>query len=328
MRVGIISFAHGHAYSYAEAFKKMDEVELVGIADDNEERGVDAAMKYNTNYYPNYEDLLDQDIEAVIITSENYKHHEHVLAAAKKGKHILCEKPIATNKKDAVEMIEVCKENNVFLQIAFPVRFSTPVAKAKQIIEDGELGSIIAIKGTNRGTNPGGWFVEKEKSGGGAVMDHTVHLVDIMRWYMGSDVKEVYAELDNLISDIAIDDCGIVTMEFENNVFASIDCSWSRNKTFPTWGDVTLEIIGTKGTLSVDAFAQKTDVYSVEGAQWDFWGEDMNQDLVEDFVSNVKNGVPPTITGEDGLKAMEVALAGYESAKRKGPVLIEKELIL
>lgn len=322
MRVGIISFAHGHAYSYAEAFKKMDGIELVGIADDNETRGVDASMKYNTNYYPSYEELLDQDIEAVIITSENYKHHEHVLAAAKKGKHILCEKPIATNKQDAVEMIEVCKENNVFLQIAFPVRFSTPVAKAKQIIEDGELGSIIAIKGTNRGTNPGGWFVEKEKSGGGAVMDHTVHLVDIMRWYMGSDVKEVYAELDNLISDIDIDDCGIVTMEFENNVFASIDCSWSRNKTFPTWGDVTLEIVGTKGTLTVDAFAQKTDVYSIDGATWDFWGEDMNQDLVEDFVSNVKNGVPPTITGEDGLKAMEVALAGYESAKRKGPVLI------
>lgn len=322
MKVGIISFAHGHAYAYAEALKKMDGVELVGIADDNETRGVEASMRYNTSYYPTYEELLNQDLEAVIITSENAKHHEHVLAAAKKGKHILCEKPIATNKQDAVEMIDACKENNVFLQIAFPVRFSTPVAKAKQIIEEGELGSIVAIKGTNRGTNPGGWFVEKDKSGGGAVMDHTVHLVDIMRWYMGSDVKEVYAEVDNLISDVAIDDCGIVTMEFENNVFASIDCSWSRNKTFPTWGDVTLEIIGTKGTLTVDAFAQKTDVYSMEGAQWDFWGEDMNQDLVEDFVSNVKNGVPPTITGEDGLKAMEVALAGYESAKRKGPVLI------
>ncbi|MED3793687.1 Gfo/Idh/MocA family oxidoreductase [Niallia alba] len=322
MRVGIISFAHGHAYAYAEALKKINGVELAGIADDNETRGVEASMKYNTNYYPNYEDLLDQDIEAVIITSENYKHHEHVLAAAKKGKHVLCEKPIATNKKDAMEMIEVCKENNVFLQIAFPVRFSTPVVKAKQIIEDGELGSIIAMKGTNRGTNPGGWFVEQEKSGGGAVMDHTVHLVDIMRWYMSSDVKEVYAEVDNLFSDFTIDDCGIITMEFENNVFASIDCSWSRNKTFPTWGDVTLEIIGTKGTLAVDAFAQKTDVYSVEGAQWDFWGEDMNQDLVEDFVSNVQNGISPTITGEDGLKAMEVALAGYESAKRKGAVLI------
>ncbi|HEO8418120.1 TPA: Gfo/Idh/MocA family oxidoreductase [Yersinia enterocolitica] len=322
MKVGIISFAHGHAYAYAEALKKMEGVELVGIADDNETRGVEASMRYNTSYYPTYEELLNQDLEAVIITSENAKHHEHVLAAAKQGKHILCEKPIATNKQDAVEMIKVCKENNVFLQIAFPVRFSTPVAKAKQIIEDGELGSIVAIKGTNRGTNPGGWFVDKEKSGGGAVMDHTVHLVDIMRWYMGSDVKEVYAEVDNLISDIAIDDCGIVTMEFENNVFASIDCSWSRNKTFPTWGDVTLEIVGTKGTLTVDAFAQKTDVYSMDGATWDFWGEDMNQDLVEDFVSNVKNGVPPTITGEDGLKAMEVALAGYESAKRKGPVLI------
>ncbi|MEK4443417.1 MULTISPECIES: Gfo/Idh/MocA family protein [Niallia] len=324
MRVGIISFAHGHAYAYAEALKKSKGVELVGIADDQEIRGAEVAKKYSTNYYSNYEDLLDQDIDAVIITSENYKHHEHVLAAAKKGKHVLCEKPIATNRKDALEMMEVCKENNVFLQIAFPVRFSTPIVKAKHIIETGELGSIIAIKGTNRGTNPGGWFVDKEKSGGGAVMDHTVHLVDIMRWYMNSDVKEVYAEVDNLFSDYEIDDCGIVTMEFENNVFASIDCSWSRNKTFPTWGDVTLEIIGTKGTLSVDAFAQKSELYSAEGAKWDYWGDDMNQALVEDFVTNVQKGIAPTITGEDGLKAMEVALAGYESAQSKRPVLIEK----
>ncbi|MFE7060794.1 Gfo/Idh/MocA family protein [Sutcliffiella sp. NPDC057660] len=322
MKVGIISFAHGHAYAYANALTQLDGVELVGIADEDKERGEKVAAQFNTKHYIDYEALLDQPIEAVVITSENSNHHQHVIAAAKKGKHVLCEKPIAATTEAAKEMIAVCKENNVLLQTAFPVRFSTPVIKAKKIIESGELGNIIAIKGTNRGTNPGDWFVDRSKSGGGAVIDHTVHVVDIIRWYLGAEVKEVYAEIGNLTSDYDIDDCGILTMEFDNNVFATLDCSWSRNANYPTWGDVTLEIVATNGTLTVDAFAQKVDVYSKNGAQWDYWGDNMNDDLVADFITSVREGKSPSITGEDGLKALEVAIAAYQSAEKNEPIAI------
>lgn len=322
MKVGMISFAHGHAYGYTEAIRQLEGVDLIGIADEDEERGREVSTQFNTKHYAYYEDLLDQDMDAVVITSENSNHHQHIVAAARKGKHILCEKPLAATTEDAKEIIAVCKENNVILQTAFPVRFNTPIVKAKSIIEKGELGNIIAIKATNRGTNPGGWFVDRSKSGGGAVIDHTVHVVDIIRWYMGAEVKEVYAEIDNLISDTAIDDCGLLTMEFDNNVFATLDCSWSRNDSYPTWGDVTLEIVGTNGTLSVDAFGQKTDVYSKDGAQWDFWGDNMDYALVEDFISSVREGNSPSITGEDGLRALEVAIAAYESSEKKEPVKI------
>ncbi|MFD1337490.1 Gfo/Idh/MocA family protein [Oceanobacillus iheyensis] len=323
MKIGIISFAHSHAHSYAHALQSIENIEIVGIYDDNKERGNEAARKYCSNYYDNLEHFLRLPLDAVIIASENAKHHEHTIAAANKGIHILCEKPIATTVEHAREMIDVCKKNNVLLQIAFPVRFSTPVGKGKGIINSGEIGNIVAIKGTNRGTNPGGWFVNKEDSGGGAVMDHTVHVVDLLRWYMNANVKEVYAEIGNLISEDEIDDSGIITMEFDNNVFATLDCSWSRNDSFPTWGDVTLEFIGTKGTLSIDAFSQKTDVYSNDGAHWDFWGDDMDAMLVEDFINNVKSNKNPSITGEDGLKALEVALASYESSSRKQPVEVD-----
>lgn len=322
MKVGIISFAHGHAYGYANALSQLAGVEIVGIADDNEERGKEASTQYNTNFYVKYEDLLNQPIDAVVITSENSKHHEHVVAAAKKGKHILCEKPLAHTLEDAKAIIEICEEHSVILQTAFPVRFNTPVINAKKIIESGQLGNIVAIKGTNRGSNPGGWFVDPTKSGGGAVIDHTVHVVDIMRWYMGAEVKEVYAEIGNLISEYTIDDAGLLTMEFDNNVFATLDCSWSRNETFPTWGDVTLEIVGTNGTLSVDAFSQKMDIYNNKGAKWDFWGDNMDQSLVADFITSVREGRDPSITGEDGLKALNVAIAAYESSKKKEPVKI------
>lgn len=323
MKVGIISFAHGHAHSYADALTKIAGVQLVGIADDDENRGTMAAKRYQTQYFSRYQELLEQDIDAVIITSENSKHREHVVAAAKAGKHILCEKPIASKVEDANEMIEVCKQNQVILQTAFPVRFNSAILRAKKMIENGDLGQILAIKGTNRGTNPGGWFVDPNLSGGGAIIDHTVHVVDIMRWFMGSEPREVYAEIDNSISPYTIDDCGILTIEFDNDVFSTLDCSWSRNETYPTWGDVTLEIIGSEGTLKVDAFAQKLDVYDKSGANWNYWGDDMDFGLVSDFVKSASNGEEPSITGTDGLKALEVALAAYESAEKRQPVKLK-----
>jgi UDP-N-acetylglucosamine 3-dehydrogenase len=317
VKIGIISFAHGHAYSYASAIQNQENVELVGIFDEDTSRGKTAAKQFHTTFYRSYLSLLQTDIDAVIITSENVKHVEHVTAAAKAKKHILCEKPIATNVKDANEMIDCCNENDVIFQIAFPVRFSTPVKRAKQLIEENSIGRILAVKGTNRGTNPGSWFVTPELSGGGAVLDHTVHVVDLLRWFMNTEVKEVYAEIDNLIIEKDIDDCGILSMEFQNGVFATLDCSWSRNNAYPTWGDVTLEVVGTEGTLTVNAFDQKLDIYSEEeGTNWDFWGDDMDSALINDFITTVREGKTPSITGNDGLKALEVALSAYQSGEK------------
>lgn len=321
IKVGIIRFAHMHAFSFANALLELADVEIAGVADENVERGKKAAELYGTNYYSSYEELLEQDMDAVVVTSENVHHHKHVIAAAKAKKHILCEKPLATTVEDAQEMIDACRDNSVKLQIAFPVRFNTSIIRAKQIIDEGKIGRILAIKGTNRGRNPGGWFVDAALSGGGAVMDHTVHLVDIMRWFMKTEVQEVYAEAGQLFSDIPIDDAGIVTLEFANGVFATIDCSWSRAGNYPKGGDVTLEIIGTDGVLSVDAFDQNIDVYSTErGVAKHFWGDNMNVGLVKDFIDNIKENKEPTISGYDGLKAVETALAAYRSSDQKQPI--------
>ncbi len=183
----------------------------------------------------------------------------------------------------------------------------------------------MAIKGTNRGTNPGGWFVNRELAGGGAVIDHTVHVVDVMRSMMKAEVTEVYAEVERAFSDVEIDDAGILTMEFSNGVVASLDCSWSRNASFPTWGDVTMEVVGTKGSISIDTFGQHLEEYSNStGYKYRYWGDDMNAALIRDFVTNAAEATPPAVSGYDGLKALEVALAAYQSAKYHTPVKIEK----
>ena len=319
MKIGMMSFAHMHAYSYAEGLKNIPNVELVGIYDDNVERGQEVAVNYNTIHYSDQADFLAQEMDAVIICSENNRHKEMVLNAAKAKKHILCEKPIATNLDDATEMIQVCEDNNVTLQIAYPVRFSSPIRELKEMIDKGELGDIVAFRSTNRGQNPGGWFIDEEQSGGGAVLDHTVHMLDIMRWYLNEEVTEVRAFVDSYFHDVDIDDAGILTFEFNNGVIASHDASWSRFTEYPTWGDATIEVIGTKQTVKVDAFKEHFRMFGScsKSLEHVFFGNDMDYGLILDFVNCVKEGKEPSITGYDGLKSLEVSLAAYQSSELK-----------
>ena len=322
MRFGIISFAHMHASSYARAISEIPNTELVGIHDDNKERGLSAAARYNSPYYDSLHDLLDTDIDAVIVCSENIRHRDQVIAAATAGKHVLCEKPIATTAPDAAAMIEACERKGVILATAFPVRHASPVARAKKLIDSGVIGQILAVNATNHGRMPGGWFGNRELSGGGAVLDHTVHVADLLRWFLEDEVKSVYAEVDTRIHDIDIDDCGTLLMEFHSGVFATLDPSWSRPKAYPTWGDVTMEIVGTGGVMSLDVFAQVL-VEANDSDQkvlYRNWGDNMDLLLVDDFIQAVRQGKKPAASGLDGLKALEIALAAYESAAQGKPV--------
>ncbi|WP_410515074.1 Gfo/Idh/MocA family oxidoreductase [Paenibacillus sp. BR2-3] len=325
MKIGVASLAHMHAIGYMDALQQIDGVELAGIWDEDAEKGKKIAEQYQTAFYPSLDQLAGSAIDAVIVCSENVKHIDCVMAAAKAGKHVLCEKPLATTVEDAQAMIAVCRENGVLLQTAFPVRFQTSIKRGKELLDSGMYGKILAMKGTNRGRIPGGWFLDREQSGGGAVMDHTVHVVDVMRWYMGAEVTSVYAEAASRFSEGKIDDCGILTMEFDNGVFASLDCSWSRNKKFPTWGDVTLDVVCEYGVLSINAFNQKMNSYSDDnGVSWDYWGDNMDLELIRDFVSSVREGAKTaTVTGEDGLRALEVALAAYRSAEDHRPAAVD-----
>ncbi len=315
MKIGMISFAHMHAYSYAKSLLQIPGVELAGIADDNPERGERMAAELGTSFVDLDELLARADVAAVIICSENSKHRYYTELAAKAGKHVMVEKPIATTVADAQAMIQACADAGVKLQVAFPCRFIPAVRRAKEAVEQGRLGRLIGIRASNHGRNPGGWFIEKELSGGGAVMDHTVHVVDLIRWIFASEFTEVYAEADSMIHGISIDDCGLLSMKLENGAFATLDPSWSRPSAFPTWGDVKMEIVGTNGVISIDAFKQRLDVYSeASGHRYLPWGGDMDFHLVKDFVDTVALDREPFITGYDGLKALEVALAAYKSA--------------
>jgi predicted dehydrogenase len=322
--IGMLSFAHGHAYSYASCLQQLPAVRLVGVADDDPARGREAARRFNTSYFANPEALLKENLDGVIICAENAKHRPLTEKAAPSTPHILCEKPIATTLADAQAMIQVCAVHGTKLQTAFPVRFSPPVQQLKTFLDRGSLGRIYSVKTTNHGRMPGAWFVDKDLSGGGAVIDHTVHVIDLLRWFWATEVTEVFAEVGYslLHPDLGIDDAGLLSFQLANGVYGTLDTSWSRPKSYPTWGDIKLEVLGENGTVRVDAFRQHVAVYSDAKGQseWVGWGSNMDLGLIRDFVNMIARGDEPSITGLDGLKALEVALAAYRSAETGQPV--------
>ncbi|MGG1514273.1 Gfo/Idh/MocA family oxidoreductase [Paenibacillus oryzisoli] len=325
LKIGMISFAHGHAFSYLEALRALTHVEVRGIADEVASRVAEVTARYGVPYYERYADLLATDIDAVVICAENARHEEITIAAAKAGKHVMCEKPLGLSVSEMETMIAACRENGVQLMTAFPCRYLAAVVAAKKAVDAGEIGDIVAIKGTNRGSLPSGWFVDPSLSGGGALLDHTVHVMDLMNWLTGSEVTEVFAHADTLFHEgLEVDDAGMIHVKFASGVVGVLDTSWSRNPAFPTWGDVTMTIVGTKGTIAVDSFAQKNELYSIDSGKgvWSFWGDNMDAHMVQAFVQALLDGTEVPITGEDGLRSTAVALAGYQSVASGQPVAL------
>ncbi len=318
----IASFAHLHAMSYAAVVNEIDGAELVGIWDDHAARGQKYAEQFGAQFYAQLDDLLAA-VDTVIVASENVNHKKLVLAAAQAGKPTLCEKPLATTSADAREMVEACAAAGVQLGTAFPVRYSHAVRQLREAVRSGAFGQTLMIRATNRGTYPGGWFGDKALAGGGALMDHLVHVADLLRWIWECEFVDVYAEAATRYHDIPVDDCGMALITLNTGAKVSLDPSWSRpNQAFPTWGDVTMEVTGTDGWASLDAFSQNIELYSNQKvrAQWINWGDNIDRLMIADWINAVRNNAPAPISGEDGMRVVELVEAAYRSAESHEPV--------
>jgi predicted dehydrogenase len=329
MKIGILSFAHHHGEAYIRNLRAIPGVELVGVADEELKRAQYFAHQYLTTAYPSVEALLDAKPDGVIICSENNKHRPLVELAAGAGVHVLCEKPLATTLEDAHAIVEACNRAGVILMTAFPMRFSTPLIEVKARLSAGDYGKVFCFNAVNQGELPTkyrAWFADPLLAGGGAVMDHTVHLVDIMRWYLGVEISEVYAQTNRIFhaDRVEVETGGLEMITFQNDVFATIDCSWSRPDYWPTWGGLAFEMVTERGAVIVDGFRQNLTVYSheIQRPSWSFWGSDANQAMIEEFITAIKEQRPAYVTGMDGYRAVEAALAAYESARTGQPVKI------
>lgn len=324
VRIGILSTAHVHTAAYAAIADESDGVEFVGVADDDADRGVTFAEEHGTELRET-DELLDA-VDGAIVCSENTTHSEWVERAATTGVDVLCEKPLATTVDAAVGIRDACLDANVDIGVAMPLRFSEPAIRAKKQVENGRIGSLQLLAGTNRGQRPGSWFADPTKSGGGAAMDHTVHIVDLVHWLTGERVAEVYAQHDTRFESLDVEDVNVLSMELTDGTAFTLDGSWSRPDEWDFWGDATLELVGTRGSIDVDCFDQTFKLTRDNGPQTGiasvYWGSDPNVGLIRDFVDAVGTDRRPEISPDDAVDAVAVVEAAYESAESDDPVSV------
>ena len=269
------------------------------------------------------------DIDACFINTPNYLHEEMAVGACKARKHILVEKPITISNKAAKNMVSAAKSSGVLFMVEQTQRFDPVHQAAKKFIETGKLGKINTVKGRIGHAGPEywaggkeGWFSNKSLSGGGAMIDVGIHILDLLRWLSGKEVAEVSANIGTVEKPFPVDDNGSVLMKFRDGAIGHFEASWTtRPYEVMTWiygenGKIQTSIGTNEPAVARMATTGKgkdpncilKEVYpeiAEEGGGW--------ENAIHYFIDCIRKNEKPFIDGEEGGKSMAVILAAYES---------------
>ena len=316
------------AYKHAEAIKNNEKANLLYVCDIIEERAVDYKNKYEAEeYFIDYHEMLDMpDLDVVNICTPSGMHAEMGIAAAKAGKHVIVEKPMALSLKDADDLIKACEENGVKLAVCFQNRFNLPVQKLRKALEEGRFGKLTHGSAVVRWFRPQEYYDQAPWRGtwamdGGCLMNQAIHNIDLLQWMMGP-VESVFGYTANNFRKIEAEDVGVAVLKFKNGALGVIEASTT---IYPENLEETLAIFGEKGTVMLGGIAvnkietwkfadsqdenlemEQQDVPNVYG-----FGHDA---LIEDFIRAVIEDRRPYIDGREGIKSLRIVLGIYHSA--------------
>ncbi|MBU0607200.1 MAG: Gfo/Idh/MocA family oxidoreductase, partial [Armatimonadetes bacterium] len=271
------------------------------------------------------EALADPEVEAVFVATPDALHCEQTLAAARAGKHVLCEKPMCRSVAEAEAMIRACDEAGVVLMVGFVERFNQPCLDAKRRIDAGEIGEpvmILARRGHPKSIVRGRDWLTDEQTGG--VLNYAgTHNIDLACWFMGSRPVRVYAEMDQLVlKSQGFTDCAAMTIRFENGGIATLYETFAYPDPYPHGVDRSVEILGTTGRLVIDFMSQPLTVNSERGLQI---GDSVTWPMIDGapggaireqarhFVNAVRTGAPVLTPGQVGLQAIRLAEAAHRA---------------
>jgi predicted dehydrogenase len=343
LRVGIIG-AGSISDLHLSAYKDNKDVELIAIADLNEKRAQEKTEKYGAKkVYTDYHDLLaDDDIDAVSICLWNNMHAQVAIDALDAGKNVLVEKPLSMTVEEAKRIEEAVHRNNRLLQVGFVRRHGTNTKVIKEFIDGGDLGEIYYAKASylRRLGNPGGWFADKEKSGGGPLIDIGVHVIDLCWYLMGRPkVKSVsgnvyhklgnrkniknldfYKAADYDASKNSVEDMANALIRFENGASLMVDVSFTLHAKND---EVSVKLYGDKGGAEIEPELQIiTEKYDtiinatpqLSSNAFDFTKSFQNE--VDHFVSCCLTGDESISPVEDGVEIMKILCGVYESSEK------------
>ena len=302
MRVGVIgtgNMGRNHPRIYNEL-----GVELVGVADTDLEKAQKIAAQYGTTAYSDYNELLNQGLDAVSIAVPTIWHKQVALAAIQKGVNLLIEKPIADSIQSAQEIITAAEDSGVKLMIGHIERFNPAVRKLKQIIDDGILGKLVLISARRVGP-----FVPRI-SDVGIIVDVATHDIDVIRYLIGSECTSVFARstrYKNMKGDAAI-----ILIGF-GDISASIEVNW-----YTPYKVRSLTVTGTEGIAYLDYLKQEVKVHKTEGNMTPKIEkeEPLKLELVH-FLDCIKRDKEPLVNGYDAVKVLEIAIKA-EQVSRTG----------
>lgn len=334
LRVGLIG-AGGIAGVHALSYENIKDVKIVAVADIIPEKAEYLAKKFGADVLDHGDKIIArEDIDVVDVCLPTYLHHEYVLKAARAGKHVLCEKPMALTVEQGIEMIKETEKAGVKFMTGHVLRFFPEYVNAKEVIESGSIGTPKVVRGYRGGVHPSRvtkWYGEVEKSGG-AIQDMLVHDIDFLRWCFGP-VKQVYAK-GNVYKRVEYLEYDMLTLEFESGLIAHLTADWSK----PEGGSFVtrLEIAGTEGILSYESDKEiplnvicQVDKTSAGGgvavpeSPLDPLSVPFTREIMG-FMNAVSKDEETPIQPVEALRTLSIALAALESIRENKPVLVKE----
>lgn len=335
---------------HLDAYAKNPHVTLRALCDLDERVLKEKGEKYGVSaLYTDYREMLaKEELDAVSVCTWNSEHAPVTIAALESGAHVLCEKPMATNAKDAALMLEAAKRAGKLLMIGFVRRFGNDCDIVKDFIERGDFGELYHAKAVylRRKGNPGSWFGDLSRSGGGPLIDLGVHVIDLTRYLLGNPrpvsvygatFQKLFAR-KNIVSNAGylathaggeeicdVEDFATAMIRYEGGAVVNVDASFSLNIA----KDVgRIELFGTKAgavlapELSIfgEMNGHMTNITLETPTALSFAGLFENE--VNHFIECVREGIPCRNPAEDGVTIMKILDAIYESARTGHEVII------
>lgn len=352
LKIGIIGLG-SISQLHADAYCKNPDVELYAFCDIHRERAVKAAEKYGVPIDRVFSDINEMlaldEIDAVSVCTWNSAHASCTITALNAGKHVLCEKPMAMNAAEAREMKLAADKAGKLLMIGFVRRFGNDCQILKDYIDTDFFGDIYYTKATylRRNGNPGGWFGDKSRSGGGPLIDLGVHVIDLTRYLLGNpkpvsvygatfqkllnrkNIKAStgYTSAEKTEDDICdVEDLAVAMIRFDNGAVLNVEASFSLNIKKDCG---TIELFGSKSGAKLDPelelYSELNDYMVNIGLanETALSFDGLFEKEINHFVACVKNGIPCISPAQDGIEIMEILDAIYESAKTGHEVVLK-----